>query len=236
MNYVIKYLSWLSVFSLIIFLAAGPVSSASLAPLQLEDRQLGPSDGASFFMDILQKREDGIRWSHIEMEPERLGISGTVTGPRRVYPGTPSITLRLDSGGRRVSKVLRFQWYCYALVSTRRIDRGERLSPDDLTIKLVPYERSYGRIFSDLSDLQGFRAKRRIRSMQVVSASDVERVSLVERGDRIIVCARAGAVESRIEGVALESGSKGSVIRVRISRYRKDIQALVLEKGLALVR
>src|SRR6056297_182795 len=222
---------------LFIMLLAEDLQAALLDPLHLKGQTVSHTDGSEFFMDILaEEGQSRVTWSHIEMDPPSLDVSGEIESPSRVYPGTPSITLRIRSGERLVTRILRLKWFALTVFATRDIDRGEILSPEDLDIRVASYRRSSGRIFSDLSGICNFRTKRKISAQDAISARDVEKTMLIERRDRLTILSRSGAVEAELEGVALESGAKGSRIRVRIPLYRKDLEAIVIGKGLVLVQ
>jgi len=221
---------------LFIMLLSEDLQAALLDPLYLKGQNVSHSDGSEFFMDILEEDQSRVTWSHIEMDPPFFGISGEIESPSRVYPGTPSITLRIRSGERIVTRILRLKWFALTVFATRDIDRGETLSPGDLDLRISSYRRSSGSIFSDLSSIRNFRAKRKISAQDAISSRDVEKPMLIERRDRLTILSRSGAVEAELEGVALESGAKGSRIRVRIPLYRKDLEAIVIGKGLVLVQ
>lgn len=221
---------------LFIVLLAKELQAALPDPLYLKGHTVSHTDGSEFFMDIIEEDQSRVTWSHIEMDPPSFGVSGEIESPSRVYPGTPSITLRIRSGERLVTKILRLKWFALTVFATRDIGRGETLSPGDLDLRIASYRRSSGRIFSDVSSICDLRAKRKISAQDAISARDVEKPMLIERRDRLTILSRSGAVEAKLEGVALESGAKGSRIRVRIPLYRKDLEAVVIDKGLVLVQ
>lgn len=212
-----------------------PFPSYATVPLPLDGFHIEESQGGEVFLDLLERAESNIKWTAISMKPSLFGIAGKVENPRKLFPGTPSLTLRVRSGERLLSGVYRLEWKALMVFANHDIVRGETLSAEDLEVHVVRYKRSYGDVFSDITALVGKRAKRRIVSGEVISSRDVEKIMMVERGDRITIISRTGRVNAELPGVALESGSRGSTIRVRIKRYRKDIHAMVLGPGMVLV-
>jgi flagella basal body P-ring formation protein FlgA len=48
----------------------------------------------------------------------------------------------------------------------------------------------------------------------------------------VVVISKSGAVTARLKGVALKGGDRGDLITVRVPRYRNDIPATVIDRGL----
>ncbi len=220
-------------FFMLLLLVVVPALAA--APISIEGLQLDHTDGTEVLLDLLRENRSRIKWTGITMEPHHFGMTGEVTNPRRIYPGIPSLTLRLRSGTREFCGVYRLEWNAIMVYATRNIERGQILSGEDMNLREAHYKRTYGDIFSDMTLLIGKRAKRRIASGDFISEGDVERIMMVERGARLTVISRSGGVEVKLPGLALESGSRGSTIRVRIGKYRKDIHAMVVSPGMVLV-
>ncbi len=228
-----------SAFKVILFfmmLLLTTVPAFAAGPISIEGLQLDRADGTEVFLDLLQENGHRIKWTSIIMEPRHFGITGEIESPRRIYPGIPSLTLRLRSGARKFSAVYRLEWNAIMVFAARNIQRGQIISAEDMDVREACYKRTYGDTFSAMALLTGKRAKRRIGSGSVISERDVEKVMVVERGARLTVISRFGGVEAKLPGLALESGSRGSTIRVRLGKYRKDIHAMIVGPGMVLVK
>lgn len=82
-----------------------------------------------------------------------------------------------------------------------------------------------------LENVIGQASSRALRSGQVVLPRFLSQPLLVERGDRVKIVARSGAVEVQVAGEALESGRRGSIVRVRNISTGKIIRARVLDSA-----
>lgn len=209
--------------------------AVSGATLSLDGLHIEGYEGSEVFLGLSKNCGDGVKWTRVSMEPSRFGITGEVLSPNGIYPGAPSVTLRVRSGRRMTTGIYRLEWRALMAFAAKDLDRGRILSPDDIDLREDIYKRSYGSVFSEITSLVGKRVTRRLGAGDPLSDRDVETVMTVERGDRLLVISRAGSVEAKLPGVALESGFKGATIRVKIGKYRKDLYAVVLNHGTVLV-
>lgn len=205
-------------------------------PFSLDGLHIEGYEGSRVFLDLIKGEKGGTDWTQISMIPPRFGITGEVIGPDRLYPGAPAVTLRVRSGHRMITGIYRLEWRALMAFAAKDLNRGDILSPDDISLREDTYRRSYGNVFSGLTALVGKRIKRRLNMGEPISDRDVETVMTVERGDRLLVISRAGSVEAKLPGVALESGFKGATIRVKIGKYRKDLYAVVLDHDTVLAK
>jgi flagella basal body P-ring formation protein FlgA len=212
---------------------AAPARGAAYPPVHLEGVQVSRDDGASFLMELLTTAYGGkTPFSRIVMEPEVFGVFGEIVTPDKLTPGSPSATFRVKTGSGRIQAVtVRFEWHAPMVVATREIARGEIIPAEALDVRVATYSRSDGRVFADISGLEGTRASRRIRAGSALSHRDVDVVYLVERRDPVMVLSRNGFVTASLEGVALEGGDRGDLIEVRIPRYRNDRLAVITGRG-----
>lgn len=212
---------------------AAPAGGAAYPPVHLEGVQVSRDDGAPFLMDLLTAAYGGkTPFSRIVMEPENFGVFGEIVTPDKLTPGSPSATFRVKTGtGRTRAVTVRFEWRAPMVVATREIARGEIISAESLDVRVTTYTRRDGRIFAEISRLEGKRASRRIRAGSALSHRDVDVVYLVERRDPVTVLSRNGFVTASLEGVALEGGDRGDLIEVRIPRYRNDRLAVITGRG-----
>lgn len=93
-----------------------------------------------------------------------------------------------------------------------------------------------GTVFSRVEDVIGLKARRHIRKGEALVRADVMSPATVERGDTVMIRVRLGDILVRSVGIALESGRPGQVIRVQNRDSQKEIEALVVDKGLVEVK
>ncbi len=122
------------------------------------------------------------------------------------------------------------------VTARRNISKGETLNHSTLVLAKRDLARVHGDFVTDAQQLSGQRARRALRSGQVVSLNQAAPPLLVERGDQVLIRVRAGEVRASMTGEALQNGSKGEGIRVRNHSSGKVITAWVAEKGIVETR
>lgn len=220
----------------LILLAAG--RSLAMSAFSLAGRSVSYGDGAEVFTKAMkaERAGDPYPWSYISMEPATFDISGVIVAPEQIHPGVPSVTVRVkDGAGRVTASVFRLTWFGPMVFATRDLERGDPLSPGSMEVRVAPYRRSMGKVFSSSMDLEGKRARRNVRSGEAISDRDIEIVPVIDRGDPVMILSRAGNVIARLKGRALEAGDLGDRIRVRATKYREDLLAEVQGPDTVLV-
>lgn len=222
----------------VLFFFSGTEAAFPMASFPLAGRTVSYGDGAGIFMEGMEAGDPGgaYPWSYVAMEPETFDVSGVIVAPEQLHPGTPSVTIRVRDGAGRVrASVFRLSWFGPMALATRDLKRGETLSTDSMEVRVAAYRRSMGEVFPSGVDLEGKRVRRRIRSGEVIRGRDIERVSVIDRGDPVTILSRAGNVMARLKGKALEAGDLGEKIRVRATMYREDLLAEVRGPDTVLV-
>lgn len=115
-----------------------------------------------------------------------------------------------------------------AVVTTRNVARGEVLGESDLNLMELERRRVAGDP-GEISDYVGLQAVRNLSEGSVVTSNAVAAPIVVQRGDRIQIIARVGAIEVRSAGVARESGALGDIILVENTTSRKRLSAQILD-------
>ncbi len=91
-----------------------------------------------------------------------------------------------------------------------------------------------GYLLSD-TPINGMQIKRNIPANHVLTNTMLDSQKLVKRGDRITIISKAGGIEVRATGVALNDGSKGERIKVINTSSKREIEAYVSGRHLVLV-
>ncbi len=148
--------------------------------------------------------------------------------------GPLAVSIEFWKDGQRVDRraasadlhVYRDVW-----VAARRIDRNAVIETDDLTIERRDVRLLMGRCFASEVNVVGLRTRRMMAVGDVLSAGDIEKVPVIERGDRVRVTVAVGAVMVTASGVALEDGAEGQVIGVKNDRSGKRLEGTVVARG-----
>ena len=163
-------------------------------------------------------------------ELDRNAERGPEDQGRRVEIDISSIDPRLN-----LSVPVSIKIYEKVLVTTRPIARGEILTAADLTLIDADVSRLRYSYFQSAEFAIGMEAKRSLSTNATVVQEALEAPTLVKRGDAVVLSAKAGTVEIRQQGVAMQSGELGKRINVRNTNSDQIVQAVVTGLGEASV-
>lgn len=113
------------------------------------------------------------------------------------------------------------------LVATGPLPRGHLLTAADVELA----ERTLGQqnrgYILDPERAVGFRLKRSLSTGDVVTPGVMVAPPLIEKGQRVTLQARSGALLVQMAGVALEPGLAGDIIRVENSESGRNVEGVV---------
>lgn len=121
--------------------------------------------------------------------------------------------------------------YLPTVVASGEIARGQTL--DAAQLKLAPMElgKSSRGYFTDIAEVAGKTARRRIRADQPLTPALLDGAMLVRRGQQVKIVASQDGIQASAVGEALANGKQDDVIRVRNLRSQKIIEAKVMASG-----
>ncbi|MDF1615418.1 flagellar basal body P-ring formation chaperone FlgA [Desulfurivibrio dismutans] len=154
-------------------------------------------------------------------DPGRLGRQSLQV--TLLVNGRAEARLRLNANLQRMGKVV---------MTTRRINRGEVISPDDLTVHRRDISMLDGSIIDDPRQAAGKQLRTTLQAGAIVYQNLLEKPPLVRRGDRVTIRATTGRVQVNAPGEVREIGAEGDLIRVRNLMSRREIMARVVNGGL----
>lgn len=120
------------------------------------------------------------------------------------------------------------------VVTGRPLERGARLTSDDLRLAEQPSAGLPYQYFARLDDLVGMTLRRALPAGTVLVPAAVERATLVARGARVSLVARTAAVVVKAEGTALDAAALGQRVRVKTAVGRV-VEGVVAGEGLVQV-
>lgn len=123
------------------------------------------------------------------------------------------------------------------LVARRPLAVGACIRDDDLAIEERLFESAVEPGFSEPAELIGQQVQRFVPAGELVKRSDVKAVDLVQRSRPVTVVGAGGGVALQVTGIALDAGTYGATVRVRLGETRKDqreVRGVVT--GIATVR
>lgn len=150
---------------------------------------------------------------------------GRLVAPASMVPGTPAATLRFqDEVGRLRSLAVRMTWHQDVQVAARTLQRGRPIRRQDLMTRRVQIARP-GVYAERAEQALGFIPRRTLNQGEPVLLELLTSPTLVRKGRPVKVVARLAGLTATAEGVLLDDGEPGDVVRVR----RTDRKNAVLE-------
>lgn len=151
--------------------------------------------------------------------------AGRLVAPASMVPGTPAATLRFqDEAGRLRSLAVRMTWRQDVQVAARTLQRGRPIRRQDLMTRQVQIARP-GVYAERAEQVLGFIPCRTLNQGEPVLLELLTSPTLVRKGRPVKVVARLAGLTATAEGVLLDDGEPGDVVRVR----RTDRKNAVLE-------
>lgn len=117
------------------------------------------------------------------------------------------------------------------VIATRPVRRGEVIGSDMVTLleQDLTGLRSY--FYTDPANVIGKEARRNLGESEVITASQLAEPVAIERGSKVQIIARRGAVQITGTGEALAEGRVGDQIRVKNSSSGRIVRGWVAGPG-----
>ncbi|MBQ9594846.1 MAG: flagellar basal body P-ring formation protein FlgA [Synergistaceae bacterium] len=148
---------------------------------------------------------------------------GKLIDPASIIPGTQAVTLRFrDNNGRVKSLAVRLAWSQNVMVASHNIRKGDRILPRDLMTRKMNITRP-GAYASSPEEITGFVSERNIKQGEPILLNSLTSSNLVKKGRRVKILARIGAASASTDGILLEDGRPGDMVKVRRSDNRKIV-------------
>ena len=160
-----------------------------------------------------------------EVEVTAVGSipQGRLVEPASTVPGTPAATLRFqDDRGRVRSLSVRMAWKQNVLVAARTIQRNVPITARDLMTRSVKLSRP-GVYAVDPAEAVGHVSRKPIKQGEPILREFLAGPSQVKKGRKVTIVARYGGLTATAEGVLLEDGSPGDLVKVRRSDNKKAV-------------
>jgi flagella basal body P-ring formation protein FlgA len=110
------------------------------------------------------------------------------------------------------------------VVAARPLNQGAYVRPDDVRLEPRVFDQSPELGLGSASDVVGHQMATYVPAGQMLARKDVKHVDLVKRSQRVHVVSSGTGVRFRLTGVALDSGSAGDRVRVRLGESRDERQ------------
>lgn len=116
------------------------------------------------------------------------------------------------------------------VVASRSLDRGLRLSREDVTLTLRPSSILPTAYLTRLEDAVGLSVRRTVPAGAVLVPGTLDRPQLVQRGSPVTLLAGRPGVIVKSEGIALENAARDQRVRVK-TRAGRVVEGTVDAQG-----
>jgi flagella basal body P-ring formation protein FlgA len=138
-----------------------------------------------------------------------------------------SVTLRRDGRVERAVRIgVRVTMVKPVVVARRPLNAGATIRADDLALEERLFDGRSEPGADAIEPLVGQQVRKFIPAGSMVRAGELQRVDLVKRARPVTVLSEAGGVQLRVSGVALESGTFGEMVRVRLGEGRREAREI----------
>ena len=120
-------------------------------------------------------------------------------------------------------------------VATNTVQNGDLINKNMISWVEIEERQLQSDTVTNFADLHNMTPKRVLFSGKPISASDVMAPRLVERGSEVTMVYQSGGMNLTARGKALQSGSKGEIIRVMNTASARPIEAMVTDSRMVTV-
>ena len=159
--------------------------------------------------------------------------------PPRIAPGARTVTVKLNDEngktGKSVSKGLKLTWYQPVVYSVKPLARDGSFSMPDLRMRVDDVGMAVNCVWSS-DQIRHSKARQSIGAYKAISFEDVEQVMAVKRGSTVTMVAKANGLGIEMQGIAMQRGGIGDVIKVRNLSSKKILSGVIVDVGRVEIR
>jgi flagella basal body P-ring formation protein FlgA len=203
-------------------------------PLPLLQRRFAQLAGDSITVKITRSGPSNT------LDPEGLPpVSYRLIGEPTLAFGNQIISLERRDGNsqlRRIHSEFAFNLFARLAFAARRLKRGESLAAQDVIVRTAELKPSdLGGLIFRPDRIIGWETTRTISAETALRWRDLRTPAAVREGDGVELIVHAGAAQIRATATALQSGSPGERIWVRLEESGRRLQARVVEGGIVML-
>ncbi|MDR1472669.1 MAG: flagellar basal body P-ring formation chaperone FlgA [Synergistaceae bacterium] len=151
--------------------------------------------------------------------------------PPRVMPGARVLAVKLeDESGRRFNKQVKLRWYQPVVYSVKPVEKDSPLDPSTLRERIGTASLNRESVWG-VSRLRGAAARRSLNAGSPITASDITRANFVRAGSAVTLTARVNGLGVEVNGIAMQRGDIGDVIRVKNLSSKRIVTGRVIDIG-----
>jgi flagella basal body P-ring formation protein FlgA len=121
------------------------------------------------------------------------------------------------------------------VIANRNIPRGTQLTSADIHLEERDITQLHRGYLTEISQAINKTLARNVRQGTPLSPSKINASTVVKRGANVTILSSVGSIEVRMKGIALEKGSIGDRIKVKNSRSKQQVNAVIISSTLVKV-
>lgn len=129
---------------------------------------------------------------------------------------------------------IRLKLYKNVLVALRDIDRKENLSQSNFELRLCDVTDLNASPITIKDDLNNYRSKKNLKDGEVLTENDIEKLPVINSGDKITASIVNGNVLIQTDAVSKQDGSIGDVINI-LTDDNRQFKAKVVDFNNVLI-
>lgn len=140
-----------------------------------------------------------------------------------------------DRVERNLSIPVEVEALAETVVVLRALERGDVISPDDITVQRRDLSSLTGRVYRSADQVIGKRARVPVRANMPLRGDQLEKVPLVKSGQLVTIIVENQAMRLTATGKARGNGAEGDIVMVQNLGSLKEVPARVVDSGLVQV-
>ena len=124
---------------------------------------------------------------------------------------------------------MRIRKFASVAVTADRITRSDLIDSTMLVMQRMEVTNLVEAPLTSLAEVEGYRARRNLRKGTIVTKRALEAIPDIERGHETLIVYNDGLCRITAPGVALQSGLKGDIIKVKNKATKKIIVARIID-------
>ncbi len=232
------FLIFLTLVFLSLFSYVNHVSAIETKPFQTIKVEEIERRGTEFLWEKISEEEDNFevqvmfQGMDIIVPEGKVDFEFEISGRGQLKAPRIPLVLNIKVDGKLKRKLWlnsKAKFFKEVLRTTRSLQKGTIISPEDIEFSQVDAFREGKRAFINPDEVIGLKAVSNIERNKIIKLNMVRKPAVVKQGDRVLIMAKTGAMKITTPGLVREKGFKGSMVRVQNIQSKKEVYARVID-------
>ncbi len=152
--------------------------------------------------------------------------------PNAKHYGKTHLRVRCPSGKKwRINIGVKLNVFHDVVLAKHSVSRGVVIAEEDLLLKKFPRSKIFSDFYSSKDEVIGLVTTMPVRSEQLLNGRLVSAPNLVQKGQRVMLIARAGGIKISVQGKALNHAKRGELVRVQNKDSGRIVEGVAVGSG-----